>query len=187
MSLRNNCSSGILQILFGLFFCMSFLAFSSHSFDLKLDKERDRILWKFSGHYLYTQSGNDLQDLLDDSIGKNSEALLLPQTEQFANSTIIRDGIWFTKYIPNRQNRFILTYTLKHQLFKQGWISFFATPNVQVKVSTNSGQVIGNFWSNGASWCDAVISEGLKTTVSLYNFIIRKIIGFKKLKNSLLR
>ena len=134
------------------------LAIVVGSFEFMLDAEQDTRLWKFHGRYFYTEFGEDLESLM-----VPEESLHLLQDGVLSEAGV--RGLWFAKHVPNRDNQLTFSYSLTHQLLTQAWISYISHPSLPLLVKTNDGVLLNTFWSNGRSWCDAVVNVGLKTTV----------------------
>jgi len=75
------------------------------------------------------------------------------------------EGVWLIKYEPGGANKFRLSYSLTHILFKEGWIVWSASPSVPLVVKTSGDKEIGRFWSDGRGWCDIIVDVNYHSTV----------------------
>jgi len=60
-----------------------------------------------------------------------------------------------------------LQYATHHHLLVQGLVQFIAAPNVPVTVRTTNGLTVGQFWSDGKSWCDALFDVNMYTQIKI--------------------
>lgn len=180
----------------------SCLAGLGSGYEISLSRDRDMTRWKVTGNYLYTRSLLDVQmlvpSLLPQSLLLVNNGTCRPEddTSQMTdtrNSTgsqedpciqsemerreADKSGVWLAKHIPERENQLTFSYSLSHALFAQGWVHFVADPSVALILSTKDEKLLGKFWSDGKTWCDALVQIGLHNHVRRINICLVYTIG----------
>lgn len=132
------------------------LVSSALAYDLIYNTSNDVTQWKFNGSYIYSRTAQDVAEMLPGALSNAINREEIP-----------RVGLWLTKYTagPYRENFLSLKHSMKHHLLSQVLIQFIATPRVPITVTTNNGEVVGKFWSDGEKWCDAFFNIDGKTMV----------------------
>lgn len=146
-----------MRLKFLLLVILQLFVVGSLGYDLKFNTDKDLSQWKLNGSYIYSQKIPTLASLLPASL------VASVKSEGIATA---RMGVWLLRYSgPDTENYLNLHYGLKHHLFQQGLVHFIAHPSVPLTVTTNNGQEVGKFWSDGKTWCDAIFNINLQNQV----------------------
>lgn len=137
------------------------LGLECSAYDLTFNTDKDVTQWAFNGSYIYSKAIANIAALLPSSLVLSSK-----------KNDVFRVGVWLARYNgPDADNFLTFQYSLKHHLFKQGYVHFIASPKVPIIVTTTNNQEVGRFWSNGTAWCDAIFNIDLLGKVSTHEII----------------
>lgn len=138
---------------------------SGCSFETTLNTHKELRRWKFHGNYTYANSSSEIRHLAPQVLLQATPTTSSGESGVTVSGEFEREGIWLIKHESDGSNKWNMSYSMSHLLIAQAWVTLLAHPNVEVIFKSSGDQVVGRFWSDGKSWCDAIFNMGLRNTV----------------------